>query len=343
MDLTRKFAGLATASVLTVIAVNQAEGQVQARLRPIGSASAVDAFAAPRTHETQVSRMQVAGDNGPMAPPSLPPGGFAFPSTPMPQSPGAMPPSSQGPSGFALPPAGTSSSGGLPVPLQSAPVGPIAPPRTEMPPAFQSSPVAPPQAFPSQPQSLPINPNLNAGPAMSPSTIAPRTTTPSTNFGTGQSFPAAQPSPNVGSSLPRQPASTSASDYAAIPPPQLNNAFATMDNCRNISGPSSYRASGAFGCGAPSYGAPSYGAPVSYVPPPAQIAPLVALPPGATFTPASMVGSVPPVMPGNPGYRPLISLGQESNPVQVGQGIIGQPVAYVPGQCFRNALRYISF
>jgi hypothetical protein len=116
-----------------------------------------------------------------------------------------------------------------------------------------------------------------------------------------------------------------------------------MDNCRNITGPSTYSASGAFGCGAPSgYGAPVY-APVAYVPPPSQIAPAVALPPGATFNPGGIAGTVPAVIPGNSGYRPLISLGQESNPVQIGQGIIGQPVAYVPGQCFRNALRYISF
>jgi hypothetical protein len=35
-------------------------------------------------------------------------------------------------------------------------------------------------------------------------------------------------------------------------------------------------------------------------------------------------------------------LGQQKNPVQLGRGIIGQPVAYVPGQWFRNWLRYVS-
>lgn len=41
------------------------------------------------------------------------------------------------------------------------------------------------------------------------------------------------------------------------------------------------------------------------------------------------------------GYQPLFTLGQNAN-VVLGRGIIGQPVAYVPGQAFRNFLRYIS-
>lgn len=331
MSLTRKFKWLATASVLTAIAVNEADGQVQSRLKPIGAPSAVDAFASTTSSKnSQVSRMQATGDSRPMAPPSLPPGGFGLPSTPIPQSGGPLPPGSSPSNTFTLPPSGAlPPPGALPMPLQSTPAGPIAPPRTAAPPTFQANPVSPsPQANPAPSQSLPINPNLGVGSSVSPGT----------NFGASPAFPAAPMNPGFGGGLPRQPSSTGSSDYAAIPPPQLNNAFATMDNCRNISGPSTYRASGAFGCGAPS----SY-APVAYVPPPSQIAPVVSLPPGATFNPVSITGTVPPIIPGNPGYRPLISLGQESNPVQVGQGIIGQPVAYVPGQCFRNALRYISF
>jgi hypothetical protein len=38
--------------------------------------------------------------------------------------------------------------------------------------------------------------------------------------------------------------------------------------------------------------------------------------------------------------RALISLGQQNNAVQVGQGLWGQPVAYVPGQSIRNWVRY---
>jgi len=324
MSLTRKFNWLATASVFTAIAVSEAEGQVHSRLKPIGAPSAVDAFTSTASSKgSQISRMQAIGDNRLMAPPSLPPGGFGLPTTPIPQSAGPMPPGSP-PNVFTLPP-----SGALPMPLQSTPAGPIAPPRTAAPPTFQSNPVmSSPQATPVPSQSLPINPNLGVGSSVSPGTT----------FSAGPSFPATQRNPSFGGSLPRQPSSTVSSDYVAIPPPQLNNAFATMGNCRNISGSSTYRASGAFGCGTPA----SY-APVAYIPPPSQIAPVVALPPGATFNPVIITGSVPPVIPGSAGYRPLISLGQEFKPVQVGQGIIGQPVAYVPGQFFRNALRYISF
>lgn len=38
---------------------------------------------------------------------------------------------------------------------------------------------------------------------------------------------------------------------------------------------------------------------------------------------------------------PLFSFGQESNCVVVGQGFLGQPVAYVPGQWVRNTIRYL--
>jgi hypothetical protein len=45
--------------------------------------------------------------------------------------------------------------------------------------------------------------------------------------------------------------------------------------------------------------------------------------------------------PDNSGLRPLFTLGQENYNVGVGRGIIGQPVAYVNGQPFRNFLRYL--
>ena len=43
----------------------------------------------------------------------------------------------------------------------------------------------------------------------------------------------------------------------------------------------------------------------------------------------------------NSGFRPLFGFGQENYNVQVGRGIYGQPVAYVPGQRVRNFFRYI--
>ena len=312
MNVTCKLFWIAAAIVATSIS-NESEAQTSPKLRPIGSPSAVDAFATQSSSRPQIARMQSGGDSFAMPPPSLPP-----PSLP--------------PSGFTVPPTGT-----LPPQLQSAPggfnAGPIPPPRTTTPQPVQPSPAGPPrtQVPPAQGQGLPNNPNLSTNPAF----------TPRSNVGPGSSRQTIQSIPGIGGNSPRP--SSGPSDYAAIPQPQLSNAFATMDNCRNISGPSTYRASGAFGCGAPnSYASPVY-APVAFVPPPSQIAPAVALPPGATFNPGGIAGTVPPVIPGSSGYRPLFTLGQESKPVQVGQGIIGQPVAYVPGQFFRNALRYISF
>jgi hypothetical protein len=40
-------------------------------------------------------------------------------------------------------------------------------------------------------------------------------------------------------------------------------------------------------------------------------------------------------------YRPLIGLGQDVRKAQLGRGIIGQPVAYMPSQPLRNVLRYL--
>lgn len=132
-------------------------------------------------------------------------------------------------------------------------------------------------------------------------------------------------------------------DYAPMPQPQLSNQFATLGNCRNISAPSGYRSDRIFTCG-PSN---AYVTPVQasiqqplYTPPPAQIGPPAILPPAQFVTP---VAAGPAVVPGSPGFRPLLSFGQDRYPVQVGQGIFGQPTAYVPGQTFRNAIRYLTW
>ena len=116
----------------------------------------------------------------------------------------------------------------------------------------------------------------------------------------------------------------SSSDLAPIATPQLNDGFATIDNCNCISAPSSYiAASGCGGCAPVSYQAPQ-----TYVAPPAVIAAPTILPGAAAAQSGVPAGA-------------LISFGQEAYPVQVGQGLFGQPVAYVPGQRFRNWLRYI--
>ena len=123
----------------------------------------------------------------------------------------------------------------------------------------------------------------------------------------------------------------SGSDVQPMPQPQLGSRFATIDNCNLVSPASGYSAAFGYGCGneiAPQ----SYTAtqpcptPLAFTTPPAEIAAPAVMPPNAQL--------------GAP-MRSLITLGQERNPVQVGQGIIGQPVAYVPGQPLRNWLRYL--
>jgi hypothetical protein len=65
--------------------------------------------------------------------------------------------------------------------------------------------------------------------------------------------------------------------------------------------------------------------------------------PGNIVPPTVMPNQAPSGIysPNNSGFRPLIGFGQDNFNVQLGRGIIGQPVAYVPGQPLRNFLRYI--
>lgn len=124
----------------------------------------------------------------------------------------------------------------------------------------------------------------------------------------------------------------SSSDLAPLAQPQLNDGFATIDNCPCVSPPSDYVAATPWGPCAPV----SYQSPQAYVDPQTQFVP----PPTQIVAPSFV--PVVPVTPKSAGvpHGALISFGQERNPVQVGQGIIGQPVAYVPGQKIRNWVRY---
>jgi len=126
----------------------------------------------------------------------------------------------------------------------------------------------------------------------------------------------------------------SAGDLTPLSPPQLSGSdFATVSNCPNVSPRSSYSAGWGSGCG--SVRPTGMTAPVPYAPPPAIIPapavmpPLVVDPLATSPVPASATPA-----------DALISFGQETYPVQVGQGLWGQPVAYVPGQGFRNWVRY---
>ena len=193
-------------------------------------------------------------------------------------------------------------------------------PNNFSPPPISTAPLSPPPAT-LAPRSLPTNPGVPIQPVPQAQTFAPGGVT----------------------AMPTQ-------DYAPLAQPQLNNQFATMSNSCHVSGPSSYTAASASGC-----------AQVGYQPPPAYVAqpapvaagpvapgPVAAGPVPVPITPAPVVVA-PAVVPGAPivasptgaPARSLMTFGQEKYSVQVGQGLFGQPVAYVPGQKFRNCIRYL--
>ncbi|WP_182870646.1 hypothetical protein [Stieleria mannarensis] len=180
--------------------------------------------------------------------------------------------------------------------------------------------------------------------------------------GQGAAIPNSAPYPDATTAPPRAlpaPSNTyapSPSDLDQIPQPSLEtNAFARMDNCRLITPPSTYMAASAFGggcgqlmpvtytssgCGAvtqvPMTQAPIIQSPATLpaeIPSTATIPPVSVLPP-TTTQPLALPSSAAPA-------RSLITLGQQNYMVQVGQGLWGQPVAYVPGQGIRNWIRYL--
>jgi len=173
---------------------------------------------------------------------------------------------------------------------------------------FNAPPISPPPPV-SVPRNLPVNPGASAS---IPSLAVPATP--------------AQLNP-----VPR-------GDYAPLIQPRLDNQYATLGNSCHVSGPSTYSAASASGCCTP----------VNYQAPPASIAPPVFVPsatgiPAPTLAPVAPFSTSIPIAGAPTGVpsRSLISFGQERYPVQVGPGLFGQPVAYVPGQKFRNWIRYI--
>jgi len=283
----------------------------QTRFRPIGSPSAVDAYNPPPAAQAPVANAfeRARSDSfvrqAAMMQAS---GGFSMPADAAPAAPNNTPAPS------------------MPAPLTQSPaLGPIAPaPQANPAPLPRPATSAPPAA------AAPAAPPASPPPGMAP---VPRSTPPAT----------AAPS----TAVPQNAAPATASgDYAPLAQPQLSTTFATMGNCRNITPPSGYRSDRILTCGPPVSYVTTIGAsvpPPTYLPPPAQIAPTVTLPPTTLPAEAFPLAPVQTVIPGSPGYRPLISFGQERYPVQVGQGIFGQPTAYVPGQSFRNAIRYLTW
>jgi len=146
-------------------------------------------------------------------------------------------------------------------------------------------------------------------------------------------FPA-NPQLPANSPLPPRLNPVPTSDYAPLNQPRLGDQFATLDNSCHVSGPSVYTAASASGCCTPV----NYQAPPAYIAPPAPVSPpsIIGVP-AAPFATSVPIVAAPTGVPASP----LVSFGQEQYQVQVGPGLFGQPVAYVPGQTFRNWVRYI--
>ncbi len=290
----------------------------QTRLRPIGSPSAVDAYNPAVIADTPPANAfeRASATNATLQPPHAPGNSDSYvrQAVMMQQS-----------GGFSMPtdaaqgvPNGTPSPS-MPAPLTQTPgLSPIAP----APAQNNSAPLPRPNTTAPPAASAPV-----AGAAMPPGLApVPRSAPPTTT------------APTV--------AGPSGGDYAPLAQPQLSTNFATMGNCRNITPPSGYRSDRILTCGPPVSYVTTVGAsapPPSYLPPPAQFGPPATLPPGVVPADAFPLAPVQTVIPGSSGHRPLISFGQERYPVQVGQGIFGQPTAYVPGQSFRNAIRYLTW
>ena len=141
------------------------------------------------------------------------------------------------------------------------------------------------------------------------------------------------PAPNTAVPLPPR------TDYAPMAAPSLGGSISNINNCANVTGPSGYSAafsSACGGCAPVTYQAPL---PQAFQAPPAQIA-APAIVPGPQFNAPLVAPTVAATSSAPVGS--LLSFGQERFPVQVGQGILGQPKAYVPGQRVRNWLRYFT-
>lgn len=360
----------------------------QARFRSIDEPSAVDRFRqteANRPGETsrggvvpavygqadggdsvrQAVRMQGASDASPMGMPTLPPGGYA------------SPPSLSQP--MSLPPTYAPSTS-LPNPPVVAPALPpqnygAAPPNYGTPSAGTTvlpppNVVIPNTSSPGRP--APINQGVPINQA------APIVTTP--GAGTRQVLPPTQQVIPPSRGVQGPVAVPIGGDYAPLPQPQLTTGYATLGNCRNVSGPSGYNAdriptyAPSAGCVTPAAATAPYLAPTGPVGaapvPTTTVLPPVATTPVAGSYPQPPIGAypnaaypgaigVPPygvapaapattpyggmtVIPGQSKYHPLVSMGQQQHPVQVGQGILGQPKAYVPGQGVRNFIRYLT-
>lgn len=298
---------------------------------PIGSPSRVDQFNGPARPTGRVSASRHGGGverfparAQPIRQVAMQSGGFSMPST------GSSPPDLQPAPLLSAPPDGYNS-GALPRSSQNPYAAPPA-----VPPGGRMTPPA----------------NSNPGNTLRP---APSGAVPGAaampGAANGPSGGRALPTPSSAGPIRSQVADPMAADYQPVSPPQLyNGGYATMADCRLITPPSGYTARSPYGGGCGSAGPVTY-APAAYTPPPAQVSAPAVMPPLTpdqipSVTYPAAPATVPPGALGPPAAAPagsLVSFGQETYSVQVGQGLWGQPVAYVPGQRFRNWLRYFSF
>ncbi|TWT71311.1 hypothetical protein [Crateriforma conspicua] len=234
--------------------------------------------------------------------------------------------------GFGLPGFDSTTPGGTPG--AGGPVAPGIDPPPLMPPPSSSAPLTPApqsgaQGFASPGPGSPTlpPPGMTTTPSLTPPPSVPQRSLPSP--------PATTSVPGMPSTPP--PASTiTGGDYAPMATPSLaGSGYATMDNCPNISPPSSYTAASGYGCGVVPASATTT---TPYMPPPAQIASPAVMPPASTV----VVQPVPVAPTTAAPADALINLGNQTVPVQVGQGLWGQPKAYVPGQSVRNWIRYFA-
>ncbi|GAA5508227.1 hypothetical protein [Novipirellula caenicola] len=296
----------------------------QTRLRPIGSPSAVDRY---RSSDSRTSLRETAYQTS----------GNAFQSSRVSHNAAAnsdyersqirQAMMQQTVTAPQLPPDSSPSGGGMGLPPNSFAVPPN-----------PSSNTPPPSSFTPPPTTQPVAPSLPPSTMPSP----PASTNPPSSFpGNSNGFSPAPPPLASGSSgqntLPYSP--NSSSDLTPLAQPELQTEFATMSNSPCISAPSSYTAA----CASPYMPVSYYAADPCAVP--ATLPTTIA--PAPTFAPAPSMAVAPsavygtPITPGSAApIGSLFTLGQERNLVQVGQGLWGQPVAYVPGQGVRNWIRY---
>ncbi len=206
--------------------------------------------------------------------------------------------------------------------FQQAPGGIGTPPNMGAPPAMIAPQGFIPQGISPSPSNQSILPN---NPAMGPinpslgSNSVPGTMTPYSNGAPPNYAP--QPRSSI----------TGGEPFVTGAPCQFDASYMVEPTC--------YMASTGSSCGdavsrtQPTYpytGVPNSGPPYTGIP-------------GTIIPPTMMPNQVPSGLysGNNSGFRPLLGFGQDNYNVQLGRGLIGQPVAYVVGQPFRNFLRYV--